>query len=82
MSQSLYLKMAVAFVRLDLNREHRAWLKANRRVRVDFPHLNAHLLRDIGIESDSRVQMSRPPQEKATRTVRHLRRYLSSRRVT
>nr|WP_087016355.1 hypothetical protein [Thaumasiovibrio subtropicus] len=82
MTQSLYIKLAVLFIRLDIYREEREWRAAHRRVKIDYPHLNAHLLRDIGADPDGRIAYNAPPKQRATKTVRHLRRYLSSRRIT
>ncbi|WP_413111065.1 hypothetical protein [Thaumasiovibrio sp. DFM-14] len=82
MSQSIYLKLAVIFIRLDIHREQQAWRQMHRRIQIDLPSLNSHLLRDIGIEPDGRMQYSQPTRKQAQRTMRHLRRTLRTSRIT
>ncbi|MBW3697075.1 DUF1127 domain-containing protein [Vibrio sp. T187] len=80
MRHSIYLKLATVLVRADLRREEKAWQRKLRRSAYDLPWNNAHLLRDIGLESDGRpVGFSEPEAVKAERRVRHLRRVLSAR---
>lgn len=81
MQQSLYLTLAVLFVRADIKREERRWRRQVRRVRYDIPWDNAYLLKDIGLELDGRVigQTNLPDSVIAQRRVRHLRRVLTSR---
>ena len=81
MQQSLYLTLAVLFVRADIKREERRWRRQIRRVRYDIPWDNSHLLKDIGLELDGRVvgECTLPDAIIAQRRVRHLRRVLTSR---
>ncbi|MZI94648.1 DUF1127 domain-containing protein [Vibrio sp. CAIM 722] len=81
MSQSIYLKIAVLFVRADLRREERQWRRQVRRSAYDVPWDNAYLLRDIGLEPDGRAigTVSIPDSVKAERRIRHIRRVLTSR---
>ncbi|MDO6497817.1 hypothetical protein [Photobacterium sanguinicancri] len=81
MRQSVYLRLAVLFVRADLHREQQAWRHANRRIEVDFPHLTDHLLRDIGIGKDRRLEVEFGASL-AQRKTRHLRREFRSRQLT
>ena len=81
MRQSVYLRLAVFFVQLDLQREDAHWRQQQRRIRVHMPHLSAHLQKDIGIDSESRIaehRLSTP----ASRKVRHLRRLHRPRLLT
>ncbi|SHO55263.1 hypothetical protein [Vibrio quintilis] len=50
MSNSIYLSIAILFIRADLRREKRLMKKKQRRVMQDIPWHNEHLLRDIGID--------------------------------
>lgn len=80
MSHSVYLKLATLLVKADLSREERAWRRKIRRSAHHIPWENAHLLRDIGLESDGRpIGLSEPAHVKAERRIRHLRRVLSAR---
>lgn len=80
MRHSIYLKLATVLVRADLRREEKAWQKKLRRSAFDLPWDNAHLLKDIGLESDGRpIGFSEPEAVTAERRVRHLRRVLSAR---
>nr|WP_086940634.1 DUF1127 domain-containing protein [Thaumasiovibrio occultus] len=82
MKHSLYVKAAVVLLRWDIEREHRAWRRAHRRIAVDFPHLNEHLLRDIGIDPDGRMNFTPAPHVTASRRAKHLRRLLRFRHTT
>ncbi|PSW18985.1 hypothetical protein C9I98_14140 [Photobacterium sanctipauli] len=81
MRQSVYLRIAVFFVQLDLQREDAAWRREHRRVCVLLPHLSQHMLKDIGVDKDQRIarQLVSSP---ASRKVRHLRREYQSRLST
>jgi len=80
MRHSIYLKLATLLVRADLRREEKVWQRKIRRSAHNLPWDNAHLLRDIGLESDGRpIGFSEPEAVKAERRVRHLRRVLSAR---
>ncbi|GAB3525677.1 MULTISPECIES: hypothetical protein [Photobacterium] len=81
MRQSVYLRIAVLLVRLDVHREDAAWRRAHRRIRLDIPHLSEHLLQDIGVGKDYRVE-NYLLSDKAGRMIRHLRREYKSRLVT
>ncbi|MFB9935516.1 hypothetical protein ACFFLZ_16610 [Photobacterium aphoticum] len=81
MRQSVYLRLAVFFVQLDLQREDTHWRQQHRRVQVHLPHLSAHLLNDIGIDRDSRIASDRLSTP-ASRKVRHLRRLHRPRLLT
>lgn len=83
MRHSIYLKLATTLLKADLRREEREWRSKLRRSRYDLPWENAHLLRDIGLESDGRpIGFSEPDAVKVERRVRHLRRVLSARILT
>jgi len=83
MSHSIYLKLAVIFVKADLRREEKLWKQSVRRTVYDIPWQNKHLLRDIGLESDGQtIGFSQPDHLVAERRVRHLRRVFRSRLVT
>ncbi|WP_394248987.1 DUF1127 domain-containing protein [Vibrio profundi] len=80
MRHSIYLKLATLLVRADLRREEKVWQRKLRRSAHNLPWDNAHLLKDIGLESDGRpIGFSEPEAVKAERRVRHLRRVLSAR---
>ncbi|OAN14153.1 hypothetical protein A3K86_11240 [Photobacterium jeanii] len=81
MRQSLLLRLAVLFVRADLHREQQAWRRQHRRVLVDFPYLSEHLLQDIGIGRDRRLDVEFG-SSLAQRKARHLRRAFRSRQLT
>lgn len=83
MRHSIYLTLATVLVRADLRREERVWKRKVRRSAYDIPWNNAHLLKDIGLETDGRpIGFSVPDAVKVERRVRHLRRVLSSRIIT
>jgi hypothetical protein len=83
MSRSIYLHLAVLFVKADLKREERVWKRSIRRSVHDIPWDNAHLLRDIGLESDGRsIGHGAPKEVMVERRIRHLRRLHRSRLVT
>ncbi|GLO61805.1 hypothetical protein MACH09_23130 [Vibrio sp. MACH09] len=83
MSHSIYLKVAVLFVKADLRREEKKWQSAIRRSKYDIPWQNTHLLKDIGLESDGRVMGYTEPENLVVeRRMRHLRRVFRSRLVT
>ncbi len=82
MSRSVYIRLAVVLVRLDLAREERLWRKAHRRIRYVGPPLSEHLLRDIGFDSDGYAIGSTSPQMKAKREVARIRKRLYSRNLT
>ena len=81
MRQSVYLRIAVFFIRLDVQREDAAWRRDHRRVTVQLPNYSAHLLQDIGVEKDGRIAWD-PASTQAVRKARHLRREYKSRLVT
>ncbi|MGF1681107.1 hypothetical protein [Photobacterium minamisatsumaniensis] len=81
MRQSVYLRLAVFFVQLDLHQEDAAWRREHRRVKVYLPHLSEHMLNDIGISKDRRVA-SHLVSTPASRKVRHLRRRYQSKFAT
>jgi len=74
MRQSLYIIIATALIKADINNELR---KSRKLQRVQcYPDLNlsVNLLRDIGLSPDGfDVGEKFPPAIKATRTVRYLR---------
>ncbi|PKH07570.1 DUF1127 domain-containing protein [Moritella sp. Urea-trap-13] len=75
MRHSLYLNLAVFFVRADIRREERVWLAKTRRATSEIPLGNAYLLKDIGLNVDGRPLCSSAPRDViAARRVRHLRR--------
>ncbi|MFB9135885.1 DUF1127 domain-containing protein [Vibrio sp. AK197] len=80
MTQSVYLKLAIILVRIDIKHEERVWRSKVRRSVHDIPWTNEHLLKDIGLQMDGRpIGFSEPPALTAQRRVRHLRRILSAR---
>ncbi len=83
MSHSLYLNLAVLFVKADLRREEKIWKKTVRRSQYDIPWENKHLLRDIGLDGDGRILgVSEPEHIIVERRMRHLRRVFRSRLAT
>ncbi|MDD1783874.1 hypothetical protein LRP49_22080 [Enterovibrio sp. ZSDZ35] len=77
MNQSIYLRLATFFVRLDIKREEAAWRKAHRRVRYLGEPLSEHLLKDIGFERDGfSMGHTVAPEYKAQREVARIRRRL------
>ena len=75
MRHSLYLHLAVFFVRADIRREERVWLAKVRRATSEIPLGNAYLLKDIGLNAEGRPLCSSEPRAvTAKRRVRHLRR--------
>ncbi|SKA43597.1 hypothetical protein [Enterovibrio nigricans] len=77
MNQSIYLRLATFFVRLDIKREEAAWRKAHRRVRYIGEPLSDHLLKDIGFEKDGfSMGHTVAPEYKALREVTRIRRRL------
>lgn len=81
MRQSVYLRLAVFFVQLDLQREDASWRREQHRIQVYIPHLSAHMCQDIGIDKESRIARHRV-MTPASRKVRHLRRECVSRLTT
>ncbi|UGA54295.1 hypothetical protein [Vibrio sp. VB16] len=83
MSRSIYLHLAVLLVKADLKREERVWKRKLRRSVYDIPWESAHLLKDIGLETDGRtIGYSQPSHVIVERRIRHLRRVHRSRIVT
>ncbi|WP_419209301.1 hypothetical protein ACN08N_14015 [Photobacterium leiognathi subsp. mandapamensis] len=74
MRQSIYIRFAIFLIQQDIKREDALWRHQQRRVRVYLPYHSAHLLRDVGVESDGRIAVSHLVH--AERKVRHLRRTL------
>lgn len=81
MKHSFYIQLAVFLVKADLRREERQWKRKVRRSAYDIPWHNAHLLRDIGLDSEGRAECSSAAVA-AERRVRHFRRIISSRPAT
>ncbi|WP_027253102.1 hypothetical protein [Photobacterium halotolerans] len=81
MRQSVYLRFAVLLIRLDLHREEEAWRRKHRRMQVHLPHLSPHILKDMGIDKDLRVDSALVGQ-RASRKTRHLRRAFRWRSLT
>lgn len=83
MSRSIYLHLAVLFVKADLKREEKAWKKELRRNVYDIPWNNTHLLKDIGLEADGRtIGYSIPTHIAVERRIRLLRRVHRTRIAT
>ncbi|CAE6964247.1 hypothetical protein ACOMICROBIO_GDFFDHBD_04305 [Vibrio sp. B1REV9] len=83
MRHSIYLKLATLLVKADLIREEKQWQRAVRRSSKNIPWLNAHMLRDMGLDAEGRAILTRTPDEvQVDRRVRHLRRVLTSRILT
>lgn len=75
MRHSIYLKLAVLFIKADLHHEDRVWRTKVRRAISEIPLGNAYLLRDIGLNAEGRPLCgSAPHSVTAKRRVRHLRR--------
>ncbi|GAB6261500.1 hypothetical protein L4174_013355 [Photobacterium sp. CCB-ST2H9] len=81
MRQSVYLRFAVLLIRLDLHREEEAWRREYRRMQFHLPQLSSHILKDMGIDKDMRVDSALAGQ-RAMRKSRHLRRAFRSRSLT
>ena len=80
MSHSVYLKLAIFLVKIDLRREERQWKRRVRRAAFQIPFANEHLMRDVGLEKGGRcIGDTVPDAVKTERRIRHLRRVLSSR---
>lgn len=74
MRQSLYLILATTLIKADINNELRKIRKEQRAIRYTILHFNAHLLRDIGLQTDGFDTGEKfPAAIKATRMVRYLR---------
>lgn len=74
MRQSILIILATTLIKADINNELRKKRKQLRPIKVDHLYLNAHLLRDIGIQSDGFAVGERfTPIVRAKRTVRYLR---------
>ncbi|WP_394211093.1 hypothetical protein [Enterovibrio calviensis] len=83
MNQSLYLRLAVMFVRLDIKHEEAQWRKAHRRIRYIGDPMSEHLMRDIGFEKDGfSIGHTVAPQFKAQREVARMRRRLRLNPIT
>ena len=82
MRQSVYLRLAVLLVQLDVKREDALWRREHRRVQVHLPFpLSEYLLKDIGVDKEHRISRELLSSS-ASRKVRHLRREYKSRLVT
>lgn len=82
MRQSVYLRLAVFLVQLDVKREDAQWRREHRRIQVHMPYpLSAHILKDIGVDNEFRISQEQLSPS-AVRKVRHLRREYKSRLVT
>lgn len=81
MRQSVYLRIAVLLIRLDVHREDAAWRREHRRITIHLPHFSAHMLQDVGVGKDQRIAHNLVSTE-ATRMARHLRREYKSRLIT
>ena len=82
MRQSVYLRLAVFLVQLDVKREDAQWRREHRRVQVHLPYpFSEHLLKDMGLDKESRIAKDLLATS-AGRKVRHLRREYKSRLVT
>ncbi|MDV5171690.1 hypothetical protein [Photobacterium rosenbergii] len=82
MRHSVYLRLAVFLVQLDVKREDALWRREHRRIQINLPyHLSEHLLKDMGIDKEHRISQDLLATS-AGRKVRHLRREYKSRLVT
>lgn len=84
MRHSIYIRLATVLLTVDLKREEREWRRSVRRLRSGIPWENAHLLRDIGLDTEGRPvgTLAEPPAVTAQRRARHLRRLVRSRILT
>ena len=74
MRQSIYLLLATTLIKVDINNELRKKEKKLRAQKIEFLYLSAHLMRDIGIQTDGFIVGERfPAALQAQRTVRYLR---------
>ena len=77
MRHSLYLTLATLLIKADLRREEKAWQRKIRRSAYAIPWHNAHLLRDIGLDTDGRLLGEEASTEhRATRLTYRIRRQL------
>lgn len=60
MRDSVLVKLATTLLYLDIKNEERLWKKARRRYSYIVPWTNTHLLRDIGLDSEGRVNLRKP----------------------
>lgn len=76
MRHSLYIQLAALFIRADLRREEKRWLRQIRRSAYAIPWHSEHLLKDIGLEPDGRTigEVQNEHSHEVRRRVRHLRR--------
>ncbi|KLV07598.1 MULTISPECIES: hypothetical protein [Photobacterium] len=81
MRQSVYLRLAVFFIQLDLQREAAQWRHEHRRIQVHIPHLSVHIRRDIGIDKEQFIASDRLLTPAGRKTQR-LRNKYRSRLVT
>ncbi|MGF1764501.1 DUF1127 domain-containing protein [Aliivibrio kagoshimensis] len=83
MRQSIYLKAALLLIKIDIYQQNRKVKMRLRPERLDLPYVNSYLLKDIGLDSEGIVQgITFGESDRATRTVRHLRRLRQASIVT
>jgi hypothetical protein len=83
MRHSLYLTLATLLIKADLRREEKQWQRKIRRSAYAIPWDNAHLLRDIGLDTDGRLLgKAAPSDQHATRITYRIRRHLGLRTPT
>ena len=74
MRPSIYLLLATLFIKADIYNELRKKEKQLRPQKVDVGYLSAHMMQDIGIQSDGFIVGERfPVAVKANRAVRYFR---------
>jgi hypothetical protein len=83
MRHSLYLTLATLLIKADLRREEKQWQRKIRRSAYAIPWDNAHLLRDIGLDTDGRLLgKAALSDQHATRITYRIRRHLGLRTPT
>ncbi|WP_019615846.1 hypothetical protein [Psychromonas ossibalaenae] len=75
MSQSIYLKLAALLIKIDIYTESQRIRSGYRRAKFEPFYASAHMLKDIGLDNQGyALQTTYLANDRAARTVRHLRR--------
>jgi len=74
MRQSIYLVLATALIKADINNELRQQQRKLRAKRTDVQYLSEYMMRDIGLQADAFVAVKNfSTALRAYRTVRYVR---------
>ena len=74
MRQSIYLVLATALIKADINNELRKQQKKLRTQKVDVQYLSEYMMRDIGLQIETFIAVENfSATLKAYRTVRYFR---------